>query len=104
MKPFEMTRQFFSRVPFRRLRVSDLLPFLAKRKNESQIIALAIKIDHYLEVCRKRGENPQKTSSGKLTLRIPAEVHADIAAAAAHSGKSISKWVAETLKEIVVAQ
>ena len=61
-------------------------------------------IDHYLDVCRKRGDPPKKTYSGKLTLRIPPEVHADIAAAAAHSGKSINKWVAETLKEIVEAQ
>ncbi|XPS85950.1 HicB family protein [Desulfosarcina variabilis str. Montpellier] len=58
-------------------------------------------IDHYLEVCRQRGEKPKKPYSGKLTLRISPDVHADIAAAAAHNGKSINKWVVETLEQAI---
>jgi predicted HicB family RNase H-like nuclease len=60
-------------------------------------------VNHYLDVCRQRGEKPDKTYSGKLTLRIPPQMHADIAAAAAHTGKSINKWVAETLEHVIQA-
>ena len=60
-------------------------------------------INHYLDVCRQRGEKPQKTYSGKLTLRISPDTHANIAAAAAHTGKSINKWVAETLEHVIQA-
>lgn len=58
-------------------------------------------IDHYLDVCKERGEEPRKTYSGKLTLRISPDIHADIAIAAAHTGKSINKWVTETLKNVI---
>ena len=60
-------------------------------------------INHYLAVCRQRGEKPQKVYSGKLTLRISPDIHADIAAAAAHTGKSLNKWVADTLKQVIHA-
>jgi len=39
--------------------------------------------------------------SGKLTLRISPGIHAEIATAAAHSGKSLNKWVADTLDQVV---
>ena len=46
-------------------------------------------IDHYL------------ASSGKLTLRVPPAIHGEIASAAAHAGKSLNKWVADTLTKVV---
>ena len=49
------------------------------------------------------GENPQKAYSGKLSLRIPPNIHAGIAEAAAHSGKSLNKWVAEALEHVINA-
>ena len=50
-------------------------------------------VDHYLDVCQQRGEKLQKTYSGKLTLRISPDTHADIAVAAAHTGKaSTNGW------------
>ena len=60
-------------------------------------------IDHYLDVCQQRVEKPQKTYSGKLTLRISPDIHADIAVATAHTGKSINKWVEKTLEHAVQA-
>ncbi|MCK5155195.1 MAG: pseudouridine-5'-phosphate glycosidase [Spirochaetales bacterium] len=45
---------------------------------------------------------PQKTYSGKLTLRISPDTHAEIAGAAALAVKSLNKWAAETLKEGVL--
>lgn len=58
-------------------------------------------INHYLDVCKQRGEKPQKTYSGKLTLRIPPYIHAGIVTAATHSGKSINKWVTDELEQVI---
>ncbi len=57
-------------------------------------------IDHYLADCANQGRTPDKPFSGKLTLRISPEIHAQIAAAAARSGKSLNRWVSEALKDI----
>ena len=58
-------------------------------------------IDHYLADCKKEGRTPDKPYSGKLTLRVSPGIHAEIAAAAAHAGKSLNKWVADTLDQAV---
>jgi predicted HicB family RNase H-like nuclease len=54
-------------------------------------------VDDYLETCEKLHRPPQKPYSGKLMLRVPPEVHAAMAMAAAVSGKSINQWAAEAL-------
>ena len=58
-------------------------------------------LDFYLETCAKRGETPNKPSSGKLLLRVSPEVHAAVATAAKVSGQSINQWAAERLLEAV---
>ena len=58
-------------------------------------------INHYLDVCQQRGKTPQKGFSGKLTLRVSPVTHADIAVAAAHAGKSLNKWVTDTLTQAI---
>lgn len=52
-------------------------------------------VNRYLADCKKRGQEPEKAFSGKLMLRVPPEVHAKIAAAAARSRKSINAYVAD---------
>jgi len=89
---------FFGRV----LGVRDIIGFHGETVTEL-IADFHNAINHYLDVCRQRGEKPQKTYSGKLTLRISPDTHANIAAAAAHTGKSINKWVAETLDHVIQA-
>jgi predicted HicB family RNase H-like nuclease len=61
-------------------------------------------IDHYLNVCRERGETPQKPYSGNLMLRVPQEVHAAVAMAAEAHGKSLNQWAANVLKEAADAR
>ena len=56
-------------------------------------------VDDYLESYKKLGRNPQKPYSGKLTLRIPTELHASVATAAEVSGKSVNQWATELLKK-----
>ena len=58
-------------------------------------------IDHYLADCKKEDCCPAKPYSGKLTLRVPPGIHGEIASAAAHAGKSLNKWVADTLTKVV---
>jgi len=55
-------------------------------------------VDHYLAFCAERGEDPNKPYSGKFLVRLPAEQHAAIAAAAARAGQSLNAWVVERLR------
>jgi len=55
----------------------------------------------YLADFKQEGRTPDKAYSGKLTLRIAPAVHAELSAAAAHAGKSLNKWVTDTLEQAV---
>jgi predicted HicB family RNase H-like nuclease len=57
-------------------------------------------IDEYLEDCQQRGINPNRPYSGKFNLRLPPELHSQIASAAARSGKSLNQWVIEKLEQV----
>jgi predicted HicB family RNase H-like nuclease len=61
-------------------------------------------VDHYLEVCEKIGQQPQRSYSGKLTLRIPPEIHRAVATAAEMNSKSINQWAADALKEAAMSE
>jgi len=54
-------------------------------------------VDDYLETCERTGAAPQRPFSGKLMLRIPPELHAEIAMKADACGKSLNQWATETL-------
>ncbi|MCL5041496.1 MAG: type II toxin-antitoxin system HicB family antitoxin [Gammaproteobacteria bacterium] len=51
----------------------------------------------YLEACAATNKQPQKPFSGKLSLRIQPELHAQIATQAELADKSINQWVSERL-------
>ena len=51
----------------------------------------------FLEMCVEDGVEPRKTYSGKFNVRIPPELHANIASVATAEGKSLNQWVVETL-------
>jgi predicted HicB family RNase H-like nuclease len=51
----------------------------------------------FLDMCREDGVEPYKHFSGKFLVRIPPELHAEIAAAAEASGMSLNQWVEKTL-------
>jgi predicted HicB family RNase H-like nuclease len=50
-------------------------------------------IEHYLEVCEARGEEPEKPFSGKLNVRLGSDLHRAVAVAAAARGESINSWL-----------
>lgn len=56
-------------------------------------------VQHYLEVCEKIGQQPQRSYSGKLTLRVPPEVHMAVATAAEINSKSINQWATDILRQ-----
>lgn len=56
-------------------------------------------VDSYLAACAKLGQAPNKPSSGKLTLRMPPEIHARAAMMAEASGKSLNTWAVEVIAQ-----
>ncbi len=51
----------------------------------------------YFKVCEEKGKQPDKPYSGKFNVRLTPHLHGRIAVAALSNGKSINKWVADTL-------
>ncbi|MEZ4591034.1 MAG: type II toxin-antitoxin system HicB family antitoxin [Chloroflexota bacterium] len=56
---------------------------------------LSLKV--FLEMCQEDGVEPRKEYSGKFNLRVPSQVHEELVAAAASSGKSLNQWVRDVL-------
>ena len=54
-----------------------------------------------LEVCEEKGINPSRKFSGRFNLRIPPQLHGEIAARASAEDKSINQWVSEVLEHTV---
>ena len=50
-------------------------------------------VDSYLEACLADGIQPEKPYSGKLNLRMPSDVHAQVAAMAAANGYTINEYI-----------
>jgi predicted HicB family RNase H-like nuclease len=76
--------------------IKDVIGFHGESVSELRT-AFEDAVEDYLETCRKTGKQPQKSYSGKLMLRIPAQVHGAVAQAAEASGKSINQWAADML-------
>lgn len=55
----------------------------------------------FLDMCREEGIEPRKIYSGKFNLRVPPELHAELAEMAAVHGKSLNQYVTEMLGEAV---
>ncbi|MDL2316454.1 type II toxin-antitoxin system HicB family antitoxin, partial [Desulfovibrio sp. OttesenSCG-928-A18] len=58
-------------------------------------------VDFYLESCAKSGHEPNKPYSGKVTLRLPPDLHAKLAVQAAAKGSSLNNWLVTALSESV---
>jgi predicted HicB family RNase H-like nuclease len=54
-------------------------------------------IDLYLESCNERGIKPQKPFSGSLNIRIPSELHSQLALKAQLTGRSINAIIKDLL-------
>ena len=58
----------------------------------------------FFSVCKEKGIEPYKDFSGKFNLRVPPNLHAEIAARATAEGKSLNQWVVDTLDQIIQTQ
>ena len=61
----------------------------------------AASLEVFLDMCREDGVEPRRQFSGKFNVRIPSDLHASIAAAAAADGKSLNQWVTDELRASV---
>lgn len=82
------------------LGVDDIISFHAENVKDLQN-ELKKTIDFYLKVCAKEGKEPKKNYNGKLLFRLPNELHARIAEAAAREGKSINEFGKEVFEKAV---
>ena len=80
------------------LGIRDVITFQGKTVDEIKQ-AMKDSIEDYFDMCRKNEKEPEKPFSGKLIVRLDSELHRKVACAALREGKSINKWIAETLEE-----
>lgn len=57
-------------------------------------------VDDYLAFCAERGEEPDRPFTGRLTLRLPPELHRHAFIQARRAGKSLNQWITDKLREI----
>jgi predicted HicB family RNase H-like nuclease len=55
-------------------------------------------IDDYLAFCAERGEQPDRSFSGRVPLRLPPELHRRAATRAEAEGMSLNQWIARRIE------
>jgi predicted HicB family RNase H-like nuclease len=75
----------------------DVLDFYGRTPEELRR-AFASTVEDYVAWCAAEGVEPQKTWSGKLTLRTSPELRHRLVLASAASGQSINSWITEVLE------
>lgn len=80
------------------LDLRDVITFQGKSVDEIEE-AFRESIDDYLELCRQRGEEPDKPFSGRLMLRLPPNLHRKVYVSALREGKSLNQWIAERIEQ-----
>lgn len=78
--------------------LKDVITFQAKTVADLEK-AFKDSINDYLEWCRERGEQPEKTYSGKLHIRMKPSLHAHLALEAAKQGISLNDLISNKLSE-----
>lgn len=81
----------------RLLGIEDVVTFHGESVSELEA-AFHDAVEHYLEVCEQTGRPAQKPYSGRFALRMPPELHAQVAAKAATAGKSLNQWFIDTVQ------
>lgn len=76
--------------------INDVIDFYGRTIDELKA-EFRTSVDEYVEWCLSEGEEPEKTWSGKMTLRPSDEQRRQYFVAAAARKKSVSAWVLEVL-------
>jgi predicted HicB family RNase H-like nuclease len=74
----------------------DVITFQGKSVDELEQ-AFRDSVDDYLEFCQLRGEEPDKSFTGRLMLRLPSDVHRNVYVRAKKEGKSLNEYISEKL-------
>jgi predicted HicB family RNase H-like nuclease len=80
----------------RAIGLNDVIDFYGKTVDELKA-EFRTSVDEYIEWCREEGDEPEKTWSGKLTLRPSDEQRRRYTVAAPTRKKSVSAWMLEVL-------
>ena len=79
------------------LDLKDVITFQGKSVDELEQ-AFRDSIDDYLAFCEELGEEPDKSFSGRLMLRLPPALHREVYVQARRTGKSLNQWITEKLE------
>ncbi len=79
------------------LDTNDVITFQGQSVDEIEK-AFHDSIDDYIDFCEERDEKPDKPFSGKFLVRVSPSLHRRIYLKAVQSGKSLNKWITDTLK------
>jgi predicted HicB family RNase H-like nuclease len=82
------------------LGINDVIAFHADSAKELQQV-FEETVDDYLATCARIGREPNKPYSGRVTLRMPPELHAKLAALAEAAGDSLNHWMVKALSQSV---
>lgn len=74
----------------------DVITFQGQSVGELQQ-AFRDSVEDYLAFCAKRGEEPDKSFSGRFTIHLSPDQHKKIILAAEKSGKNVESWITEVL-------
>ena len=83
--------------------INDLIGFHADSVEEIRKVFYET-VDDYLATCKRIGRDPNKSYSGKITLRLPPELHAKLAVKAEANDCSLNNWLISALNQSVVAE
>jgi predicted HicB family RNase H-like nuclease len=78
--------------------LKDIITFQGRSVNELKK-AFQDSINDYLTWCEERGEQPEKTYSGKLHIRMNPQLHAHLAVEAAKQNISLNDLVNQKLNK-----
>ncbi|MBO5651691.1 MAG: type II toxin-antitoxin system HicB family antitoxin [Selenomonas sp.] len=76
--------------------IRDLITFEGESVKEL-LAAFHEAVDFYLKTCAERGEQPNRSYSGKIMLRLEPALHARLAAQAQAVGKSLNQYAVDVL-------
>ena len=80
--------------------INDVIGFHADSVEEIRKVFYET-VDDYLATCAKINREPNKPYSGKVTLRLPPELHAQLAVQAEANGSSLNTWLVSALSQSV---
>ena len=79
--------------------IRDVVTFQGKSVKDIER-AFHDSVDDYLDLCRERGEAPDKPFSGRFVVRVSPEIHRRVYVSAKKSGQSINAWLNKNLQKI----